>query len=44
LQAQARPGAPEGHVLDLAAYLSMALALDGVLDGRRANPVNAPWL
>jgi putative selenate reductase len=44
LQAQARPGAPEGHVLDLAAYLSMALALDGVLDPRRANPVNAPWL
>jgi len=42
--AQARPGAPEGHVLDLAAYLNMALAVDGVLDTRKANPVNAPWL
>jgi putative selenate reductase len=44
LHAQARPGAPDGHVLDLAAYLNMALAVDGVLDKRRANPVNAPWL
>jgi hypothetical protein len=44
LSAQARPGAPDGHVLDLAAYLNMALAVDGVLDTRRANPVNAPWL
>jgi putative selenate reductase len=44
LHAQARPGAAEGHVLELAAYLDMALAVDGVLDRRRANPVNAPWL
>ena len=34
------PGAPEGHVLDLAAYLATALAVDGVLDSARANPVN----
>jgi putative selenate reductase len=37
-------GAPEGHCLDLSAYLNMAAALDGALDTRRANPVNAPWL
>jgi len=42
--AWARPGAPEAHVLDFAAYLRMALALDGVLDTRRANPVNAAYL
>jgi putative selenate reductase len=41
LQASARGGSPEGHVLDFAAYLNMALAVDGVLDPRRANPVNA---
>lgn len=44
LRASARPGAPEGHTLELAAYLNMALAVDGVLDPRRANPVNAQWL
>ena len=33
--------APEGHALDFSAYLNMALAVDGVLDPRRANPVNA---
>jgi putative selenate reductase len=42
--AWARAGATEGHVLDFAAYLRMALALDGVLDTKRANPVNAPYL
>ena len=42
--ARARPGAPEGHTLDLSAYLKMALAVDGVLDPRLANPVNAAWL
>ncbi|HET8644462.1 MAG TPA: 4Fe-4S dicluster domain-containing protein, partial [Vicinamibacteria bacterium] len=41
LQASARAGTPEGHTLDLSAYLNMALAVDGVLDLRRANPVNA---
>jgi putative selenate reductase len=40
LGAQARAGASEGHVLDFAAYLNMAWAVDGVLDGRRVNPVN----
>jgi len=39
--ASVAPGAPEGHVLDVGAYLRMALVLDGVLDPRRANPVNA---
>ena len=34
-------GAPEGHTLDVAAYLTMAVLLDGVLDTRRVNPVNA---
>jgi putative selenate reductase len=34
-------GAPEGHTLDVGAYLAMAVLLDGVLDPRRANPVNA---
>ena len=42
--ASAREGAAEGRVLDFAAYLNMALAVDGVLDTRRANPVNAPYL
>jgi putative selenate reductase len=41
LRTTAGDGAPEGHVLDFAAYLDMALAVDGVLDRRRANPVNA---
>ena len=44
VQATARPGAPEGHSLDFSAYLNMALAVDGVLDTRKANPVNAAWL
>jgi hypothetical protein len=44
LQARARPGAREGHSLDFSAYLNMALAVDGVLDRRRANPVNAAYL
>jgi putative selenate reductase len=44
LQATARAGAAEGHSLDFSAYLNMALAVDGVLDTRKANPVNAPWL
>jgi len=35
---------PEGHVLDFSAYLNLAVILDGVLDTRRANPVNAAWL
>jgi len=39
--AQAMPGAAEGHMLDASAYLAAAVALDGVLDGARANPVNA---
>lgn len=34
------PGTPDGHTLDLGAYLRMAVVLDGVLDSRRANPVN----
>jgi putative selenate reductase len=42
--ARAAEGAPEGHLLDFSAYLNMALAVDGVLDPARANPVNAPWL
>jgi putative selenate reductase len=36
-------GAAEGHTLDVAAYLAMAVLLDGVLDPRRVNPVNAPF-
>ena len=35
---------PDGHILDFSAYLNLAVILDGVLDTRRANPVNAPWL
>jgi putative selenate reductase len=34
-------GAPEGHTLDVGAYLTMAVLLDGVLDPRRASPVSA---
>jgi putative selenate reductase len=44
LHASARAGAAEGRTLDFAAYLNMALAADGVLDTRRANPANAAWL
>ncbi|HVR70650.1 MAG TPA: glutamate synthase [Vicinamibacteria bacterium] len=44
LLATAGRGAPDGHSLDFSAYLNMALAADGVLDTRKANPVNAPWL
>jgi putative selenate reductase len=40
LGASVGAGAPEGHVLDFSAYLNMALVGDGVLDARRANPVN----
>jgi putative selenate reductase len=36
------PGAPDGHTLDVGAYLTMAVLLDGVLDARRVNPVSAP--
>jgi putative selenate reductase len=42
--ASARDGAAEGRTLDFAAYLNMALAVDGALDPRKANPVNAPYL
>ena len=42
--ARAAAATPEGHVLDFSAYLNLAVILDGVLDTRRANPVNAPWL
>jgi putative selenate reductase len=41
LQVTLRPGAEEGRVLDFGAYLNMAVAMDGVLDPRRSNPVNA---
>jgi hypothetical protein len=44
LEARVVGAAPDGHVLDFAAYLNLAVILDGVLDTRRANPVNAPWL
>ena len=44
LAASAREGATEGRLLDFSAYLNMALAVDGVLDARKANPVNAPYL
>jgi len=37
-------GAPDGHTLDIGVYLRMAVLLDGVLDPRRANPVNANTL
>jgi putative selenate reductase len=37
----AAPGTADGHVLDGAVYLAMAALLDGVLDSRRVNPVNA---
>jgi putative selenate reductase len=41
LGASVAPDTPEGHTLDAGAYLTMAVLLDGVLDPRRANPVNA---
>jgi putative selenate reductase len=44
LAARLAGATPEGHVLDFSAYLNLAVILDGVLDTRRANPVNAPWL
>jgi putative selenate reductase len=44
LAARVTSATPEGHVLDFSAYLNLAVILDGVLDTRRANPVNAPWL
>jgi hypothetical protein len=44
LAARAASATPDGHVLDFAAYLNLAVILDGVHDTRRANPVNAPWL
>ncbi len=34
-------GTPDGHRLDFRAYLTVAALVDGVLDLRRANPVNA---
>lgn len=34
-------GAPNGHALELRAYLEMAALLDGVLEPRRVHPVNA---
>ena len=40
LGARAPSTAAEGHTLDFSAYLNMALAVDGVLDARFANPVN----
>jgi hypothetical protein len=40
VRAEAEPGAPEGHVLEVSAYLAAALAVDGVLDPSRTNPVN----
>lgn len=39
--ASAAPGAPEGHTLDVGAYLKMAVLIDGVLDSHRVNPVKA---
>ena len=44
LETRVGSATPEGHVLDFSAYLNLAVILDGVLDTRRANPVNAPWL
>jgi len=34
-------GTPDGHTLDVGAYLTIAALVDGVLDPRRANPINA---
>jgi putative selenate reductase len=41
IEATPDPGAPDGHRLDGRARLTMAVLLDGVLDPRRVNPVNA---
>ena len=43
LEAAVEPGAAEGHVLDVSAYLAMATVIDGVSDPARANPVNAAF-
>ena len=42
--ASVAPGTPDGHTLDVGVYLKMAALLDGVLDLRRANPVNSAAL
>jgi len=39
--ASVAPGTPDGHTLDVGTYVTMAVLLDGVLDPRRTNPVNA---
>ena len=39
--ASVAPGTPDGHTLDVGVYLKMAAIMDGVLDPRRANPVNS---
>jgi putative selenate reductase len=44
VRCEALPGAPEGHTLEMSAYLNLALAADGAMDPQRANPVNAGWL
>ena len=41
--ASVAPGTPDGHTLDVGAYLKMATLLEGALDPRRANPVNAAF-
>jgi putative selenate reductase len=41
ISTEVAPGTPDGHTLDVGAYLRMAVVLDGVLDLRRNNPVNA---
>jgi putative selenate reductase len=41
--ASVAPGTPDGHTLDVGAYLRMVTILEGVLDPRRANPVNAAF-
>jgi putative selenate reductase len=43
LSASTAPGTKEGHRLDVSAYLTMAAILDGVVDTRRSNPVNASF-
>jgi putative selenate reductase len=44
LDASIAQDAPDGSRLDFAAYLNLATVLDGVVDTRRANPINAAWL
>jgi hypothetical protein len=41
VKAAVEPGTVDGHLLDFAAYLNMAVIAQGVLDARHANPVNA---